>query len=46
MNILQDAGTKDQILLELDKKIRIKYYKQGNKNKTCVYGLFDFMTEA
>ena len=48
MNFLQTGLpnlNNSAILSELDKQIRIKYYKEGNKNKTCVYGLFDFITE-
>lgn len=35
----------NQILSDLDKMIRIKYLKEKNKNKTCVYGIFDFVPE-
>jgi translation initiation factor 1 (eIF-1/SUI1) len=35
----------DQILTEIDKKIRIKHHKEKNKNKTCIYGILDFITK-
>lgn len=46
MDALNLPGSSDtRILSELDKKILIKYYKEGNKNKTYVYGIFDFVPE-
>lgn len=32
-------------LSEIDKHIRIKHHKEKNRNKTCVYGIFDYITE-
>lgn len=34
------------ILSDLDKIIKIKYHKDKNKNRTCVYGIFDFISEG
>ena len=35
----------NQIMSDLDKMIRIKHHKQKNKNKTCIYGILDFVPE-
>jgi translation initiation factor 1 (eIF-1/SUI1) len=45
LNALNNTGSGSQVLSELDKKIRIKHHKVKNKNKTCVYGIFDFISE-
>lgn len=46
LNTLNNEGlNNDQILSELDKKIHIKHLKEKNKNKTFVYGIFDFILE-
>jgi len=36
-------GTKQNLLNEIDKKIALKTYKDGNKQKTCLSGLDDFI---
>src|SRR5947207_15969002 len=36
-------GNKQNLLDEIDKKITLKTYKDGNKQKTCVSGLDDFI---
>ena len=49
MNILNAQQSKqltqDKTLSDIDKKIIIKQYKEKNKNKTCINGLFDFVSE-
>ena len=37
---------KKNILSSIDNKIQIKHHKEKNKNKTCVYGLFNFISDA
>lgn len=37
-------GTKQNLLNEIDKKVTLKTYKDGNKQKTCLSGLDDFIT--
>ncbi len=45
MNVLNTANSNTQILSSIDNKIQIKHHKEKNKNKTCVYGLFNFISE-
>ena len=44
-NITSSNQNGNTILLDIDKKIRIKHHKEKNKNKTCVYGIYDFVAE-
>lgn len=39
------SNNNNLILSELDKMIKIKHLKEKNKNKTCVYGVLDFIPE-
>ena len=36
-------GTKQNLLNDIDKKVTLKTYKDGNKQKTCLSGLDDFI---
>lgn len=40
---ISNITSNNQILTDLDKMIRIKHYREKNKNKTCVYGISDFV---
>ena len=37
-------GNKQDLLNEIDKKVHLKTYKEGNKQKTCLSGLEDFIS--
>ena len=43
LNFNNDLQT--ETLTEIDKVIRIKYFKEKNKNKTYIYGLYDFISD-
>ena len=46
MNIVYNNDNNNiDVCAFIDKKVSIKHYKDKNKNKTCVYGIFDFITK-
>lgn len=46
MDVFNIGQNNNQILSDLSKKIKIKHFKEKNKNKTCVYGMLDFISET
>lgn len=46
LNTLNVSTTNEnQLMSDLNRIIKIKHHKEKNKNKTTVYGIFDFVPE-